>query len=104
MRKKEDPWNSIASGAITGAVLQARRMLNFFIFTFHFCFFFLEGPGAMIGSAIIGGFILAMIEGTSILLTRYSQMLMPQPGLEGKYIFFFIRKIIEILFLFRTST
>jgi hypothetical protein len=45
----------------------------------------------MIGSAIIGGFILAMIEGTSILLTRYSQMLMPQPGLEGK-IYLFIEK------------
>lgn len=38
----------------------------------------------MVGSAVIGGFILAMIEGVSILLTRYNQMLMPQPGLEGK--------------------
>ena len=25
MRKKEDPWNSIMSGALTGAILQARR-------------------------------------------------------------------------------
>jgi import inner membrane translocase subunit TIM17 len=25
LRKKEDPWNSIMSGAVTGAVLQARR-------------------------------------------------------------------------------
>jgi hypothetical protein len=25
MRKKEDPWNSIMSGAMTGAILQARR-------------------------------------------------------------------------------
>lgn len=44
---------------------------------------FLEGPGAMFGSAVIGGFILAMIEGTGILINRYSQMFMPQPGLEG---------------------
>ncbi len=60
--------------------------VKFLIFTLNFCLFSLEGPGAMIGSAVIGGFILAMIEGTSILLTRYSQMFMPQPGLEGKYI------------------
>jgi hypothetical protein len=25
LRKKEDPWNSIMSGAMTGAILQARR-------------------------------------------------------------------------------
>jgi hypothetical protein len=37
----------------------------------------------MLGSAMIGGFILAMIEGTGILINRYSQMFMPQPGLEG---------------------
>lgn len=43
-----------------------------------------EGPGPMLGSAVIGGFILAMIEGTSILINRYSQMFMPQPGMEGK--------------------
>jgi len=61
LRKKEDPWNSIMSGAMTGAILQAR-----------------QGPGAMFGSAIIGGFILAMIEGTGILINRYSQYLMPQ--------------------------
>jgi hypothetical protein len=44
----------------------------------------LEGPGAMLGSAIIGGFILAMIEGTGILINRYSQLLMPPPVPEGK--------------------
>jgi len=54
------------SGALTGAILQAR-----------------QGPSAMLGSAIIGGFILAMIEGTGILINRYSQMLMPQPPSEG---------------------
>jgi hypothetical protein len=37
----------------------------------------------MVGSAVIGGFILAMIEGVGILLNRYSEMLMPQPRLEG---------------------
>ncbi len=48
----------------------------------------LEGPGAMLGSAVIGGFILAMIEGTGILINRYSQMLMPQGPTEGKNMIF----------------
>lgn len=37
IRKKEDPWNSIASGAITGGILAVR-----------------QGTGTMVGSAIIG--------------------------------------------------
>ncbi|CAF3082724.1 unnamed protein product [Rotaria socialis] len=65
VRNKDDPWNSILSGAATGAILQARL-----------------GAGAMIGSAIFGGFILAMIEGTTILLTRKSEMFMPPPVME----------------------
>ncbi len=56
----------------------------------------------MVGSAVIGGFILAMIEGTGILINRYSQMFMPQPGLEGNKHF---HKISHKIFdLFRTST
>lgn len=50
----------------------------------EFCVLISEGPGAMVGSAVIGGFILAMIEGTGILINRYSQMLMPQGPMEGK--------------------
>jgi hypothetical protein len=42
----------------------------------------------MLGSAVIGGFILAMIEGTGILINRYSQMLMPQGPTEGKNMIF----------------
>ncbi|KAL1242879.1 Mitochondrial import inner membrane translocase subunit Tim17-B [Trichinella spiralis] len=53
LRRKEDPWNSIASGAITGAIITVRN-----------------GIGTMIGSAIMGGVILAMLEGTGIMLTR----------------------------------
>lgn len=55
IRKKEDPWNSIISGAATGGILAARN-----------------GPGAMAGSAIIGGVLLALIEGVGILFTRMS--------------------------------
>jgi len=54
IRKKEDPWNSISSGALTGAILSWRN-----------------GYGAMFGSALIGGVLLAMIEGIGILMNRY---------------------------------
>ncbi|XP_015512316.1 mitochondrial import inner membrane translocase subunit Tim17-B [Neodiprion pinetum] len=54
-RHKEDPWNSIISGAATGGILAARN-----------------GVPAMAGSAIIGGVLLALIEGIGILFTRLS--------------------------------
>jgi mitochondrial import inner membrane translocase subunit TIM17 len=53
IRKKEDPWNSIAAGALTGGFLQLRTGL----------------PSAA-RSAAFGGVLLAMIEGVGILLTR----------------------------------
>ena len=37
LRQKEDPWNSITSGAVTGAILSVRN-----------------GAPAMLGSAIVG--------------------------------------------------
>lgn len=53
LRKKEDPWNSIAAGALTGGFLQLRTGLR--------------SAGK---SAAFGGVLLAMIEGVGILLTR----------------------------------
>jgi mitochondrial import inner membrane translocase subunit TIM17 len=53
IRQKEDPWNSIISGAITGGVLATR-----------------SGPRAMAQSALVGGVLLALIEGMGILITR----------------------------------
>lgn len=55
IRQKEDPWNSIISGAATGGVLAARA-----------------GPRAMATSALFGGIILAMIEGMGIALSNWS--------------------------------
>ena len=52
-RRKEDPWNSIASGAATGGVLAARA-----------------GPRAAGKNALIGGILLAAIEGLGIMITR----------------------------------
>ncbi|KAF6037362.1 hypothetical protein EB796_001853 [Bugula neritina] len=53
LRKKEDPWNSIMSGAATGAILSVRN-----------------GAMAMTGSALVGGVLLAVIEGVGILMNR----------------------------------
>merc|ERR1711934_1037665 len=43
IRGKEDPWNSIMSGAAAGAVMAAR-----------------QGPKSMVGSAVVGGMGLLM--------------------------------------------
>ncbi|XP_061839291.1 mitochondrial import inner membrane translocase subunit Tim17-B isoform X1 [Nerophis lumbriciformis] len=62
LRGKEDPWNSISSGAMTGAILAAR-----------------SGPLTMMGSAMMGGVLLALIEGFGILLTRYTAQQFQNP-------------------------
>ncbi|CAD5221655.1 unnamed protein product [Bursaphelenchus okinawaensis] len=54
IRKKEDSLNPIASGSLTGAILSIR-----------------SGPRIMAGSAILGGTVLAMIEGMGVLMSRY---------------------------------
>ncbi|XP_062522618.1 mitochondrial import inner membrane translocase subunit Tim17-B-like [Corticium candelabrum] len=53
IRRRDDPWNSIGSGAITGAVLAARG-----------------GLSASLRSAAIGAILLALIEGVGIAITR----------------------------------
>lgn len=67
VRQKEDPWNSIMSGALTGGILAARN-----------------GVPAMAGSAIIGGVLLALIEGIGIMFSRLTaeQFKPQQPILE----------------------
>ncbi|XP_030374101.1 probable mitochondrial import inner membrane translocase subunit Tim17 1 [Scaptodrosophila lebanonensis] len=54
-RGKEDPWNSIISGALTGGVLAARG-----------------GMTSMLSSALVGGVLLALIEGAGIAMARFS--------------------------------
>lgn len=61
LRKKEDPWNSIISGFTTGGILAARN-----------------GVAAMTGSAIVGGCLLALIEGIGILMSRFTAEQMRQ--------------------------
>lgn len=53
VRGKEDPWNTIASGATTGAVLAMR-----------------SGVRSSMKAAAAGGILLALIEGMGMLLSR----------------------------------
>ncbi|XXG48162.1 hypothetical protein AAC387_Pa02g2679 [Persea americana] len=63
VRQKEDPWNSIISGAATGGFLQMRQGL---------------GPASR--SALFGGILLALIEGAGITFNRFlsAQQNLPQ--------------------------
>ncbi|GMI28917.1 hypothetical protein TeGR_g9054 [Tetraparma gracilis] len=62
VRRKEDPWNAIASGFATGGILAARA-----------------GPKAAMSSAVIGGTLLALIEGLGIMITKYAAPALPSP-------------------------
>jgi hypothetical protein len=62
IRRKEDPWNAIGSGFLTGGILAARA-----------------GPKAALSSAVIGGTLLALIEGLGIMITKYTAPAMPTP-------------------------
>ena len=54
IRHKEDPWNSIMSGALTGGVLAARA-----------------GKKAFFRNALIGGVLLALIEGAGLVISQH---------------------------------
>ncbi|KAG5547413.1 hypothetical protein RHGRI_013188 [Rhododendron griersonianum] len=61
-RQREDPWNSIAAAAATGGLLRMRRGLR-----------------AASRSALAGGVLLALMEGSMIMLTGFDieQQYMP---------------------------
>lgn len=61
IRQKEDPWNSIISGAATGGILAARA-----------------GPRVAAQSAVVGGVLLALIEGMGIMFTKMTSQV-PSP-------------------------
>ncbi len=61
VRRTEDAWNAIASGALTGGLLAARA-----------------GPRAIVRNAVVGGLLLAVIEGLALTLSRYMQNLQRQ--------------------------
>ena len=61
VRGKEDPWNAIAAGAMTGGTLAVRA-----------------GAKAVGKNALIGGVLLAIIEGLSAMLSKAAQPDMQQ--------------------------
>eukprot|EP00803_Ostreobium_quekettii_P004660 evm.model.scf_1683EXC.10 EVM.evm.TU.scf_1683EXC.10 scf_1683EXC:26534-30752(-) len=67
IRQKEDPWNSIGAGALTGGVIQLR-----------------SGLKAAGRSAAFGGVLLAMIEGLGIMLTKMSTP--PTPRMDPRMV------------------
>ena len=61
IRRKEDAWNSVISGGITGGVLAAR-----------------QGIAAAAVSGAIGALLLGMIEAGSVMMNRFgTEMLRP---------------------------
>merc|ERR1711957_185103 len=62
IRQKEDPWNSIMSGAATGGILAARA-----------------GPKAVTQAAVVGGVLLALIEGAGIMITKWMSPALQTP-------------------------
>ncbi|KAL5713342.1 hypothetical protein ACHQM5_015427 [Ranunculus cassubicifolius] len=67
LRQKEDPWNSIVSGAATGAFLATR-----------------QGARAVMISGVVGGVLLGMIEGVVIVLNRFQENMLPTMPMEGQ--------------------
>ena len=66
LRKKEDPWNAIMSGAATGGLLAARA-----------------GAKVAAKNALVGGVILAAIEGLNVMVSRVLMPYMEKKSQEG---------------------
>eukprot|EP01089_Gocevia_fonbrunei_P008438 TRINITY_DN20114_c0_g1_i1.p1 TRINITY_DN20114_c0_g1~~TRINITY_DN20114_c0_g1_i1.p1 ORF type:complete len:230 (-),score=39.11 TRINITY_DN20114_c0_g1_i1:107-796(-) len=66
VRRREDPFNSIGAGALTGGVLAAR-----------------SGWRVSLRSAFVGGLLLALIEGVAMIVQRQSNE-PPLPTLESE--------------------
>jgi len=55
VRQRDDPWNAIGSGFLTGGVLAARAGLR-----------------ASVQSAMVGGVLLALIEGLALTINKFT--------------------------------
>ena len=54
-RQQDDPWNAVMSGFLTGGILAIR-----------------SGPQAAFKNAVIGGVMLCLIEGVTVMISQYS--------------------------------
>ena len=60
-RQRDDPMNAVMSGFLTGGILAFR-----------------SGPQAALKNAFIGGFMLCLIEGVTVMITQYSMRMQQQ--------------------------
>ena len=65
LRRKEDPWNSIMSGASTGFILGIR-----------------QGMRPAVSSAMVGGVLLALIEGVGIAINKFNAPMYKQQPIQ----------------------
>ena len=71
IRKKEDPWNSITSGALTGAILSIRSWSLVFCLSFYFYFF--HSSLSVFTSIIITSICLHSVAGNTPSVPSYSE-------------------------------
>ncbi|KAG6885923.1 hypothetical protein C0993_007941 [Termitomyces sp. T159_Od127] len=77
-RQKEDAWNAIISGFMTGGCLAARSKWLGAVLT-RFLTLLPGGPKSALGSAVACGILLGVFEGVGVLLSRvFSEGQRPQ--------------------------
>jgi import inner membrane translocase subunit TIM17 len=69
-RQKEDAWNGIISGFMTGGCLALRSKSFCFCYVCKLLTMGIGGPKATLGSAIACGILLGVFEGIGVLLSR----------------------------------
>jgi len=78
IRQKEDAWNAIISGFMTGGTLALRSEFPVPL-PFHKFTLVLGGPRSALGSAIACGILLGVFEGVGVLMSRvFSEGQRPQ--------------------------
>ena len=72
VRQKEDMWNAIISGFLTGGCLAARSVFSVFVITASMLNWhsLSGGPRSALGSAVACGILLSVFEGVGVLISR----------------------------------
>lgn len=66
-RQKDDPWNAVGAGFITGGVLAFRGQLSIRVI-----YYLIGGMNVAFKNAVMGGVILLIIEGVTTIITSIS--------------------------------
>ena len=72
VRQKEDMWNAIISGFLTGGCLAARSAFSVFVIAVSMLNWhpLSGGPRSALGSAVACGILLSVFEGVGVLISR----------------------------------